>query len=103
MRSRSRSKLGTTLLLAPCLLIASSLALAAAEIDASKLSHWSFQPVVRPQPPTVQAKSWVRNDLDRFVLARLEQASLAPSPEADRVTLIRRLYFVMLGMPPTPT
>src|SRR5205085_787711 len=67
----------------------------------TSLDHWSFRPVVRPAIP--QAKSgWPRNAIDHFILARLEGERLAPSPEADRVTLIRRLKFDLLGLPPTP-
>jgi hypothetical protein len=48
------------------------------------------------------AMVWVRNSIDRFVLAKLDQEKLSPSPEADRVTLIRRLSFDLTGLPPTP-
>jgi len=46
--------------------------------------HWSFQPVKRPAPPAVKNATWLRNDIDRFVVARLESAGVAPSPEAPR-------------------
>ncbi|HTN77224.1 MAG TPA: DUF1549 domain-containing protein, partial [Pirellulaceae bacterium] len=62
---------------------------------------WSFQPVVRPTLPAVKNERWPRNEVDRFVLAKLEAKQLAPSPEADRRTLIRRLSFDLLGLPPT--
>jgi hypothetical protein len=65
-------------------------------------SHWAFQPVQRRAAPGVANRAWVRNDLDAFVLARLEAEKIAPSPEADRVTLIRRLSLDLLGLPPTP-
>ncbi len=68
--------------------------------NASK--HWSFQPVHRPEIPKVRDGKWVRNPIDAFVLARLDHERLKPSPEADRVTLIRRLYLDLLGLPPTP-
>ena len=68
--------------------------------------HWSFQAVGRPQPPSFEDRgvdgSWVRNGVDAFVLARLTAAGLEPSPEADRLTLVRRLYLDMLGLPPSP-
>jgi len=64
--------------------------------------HWAFNPPARPRPPAVQQEGWVRNDVDRFVLAAIEQAGLAPSPEADRATLIRRLHADLVGLPPTP-
>src|SRR5205814_778511 len=63
---------------------------------------WSFQPVRRPEPPAVRRGDWVRNPLDAFVLARLEAKGLDPSPEADRRTLVRRLSFDLIGLPPTP-
>jgi hypothetical protein len=68
--------------------------------------HWAFVPPVRPQPPDVKQEGWpqgwARNDVDRFVLAKLEAAGLRPSPEADRATLIRRLHADLVGLPPTP-
>ena len=64
--------------------------------------HWAFVPPVRPSLPAVKNAAWVRNPIDRFVLARLEAKGLAPSPPADRLTLIRRLSFDLTGLPPTP-
>ena len=63
---------------------------------------WSFKPVRRPVAPAVKNAAWSRNEVDRFVLAALEAKDLAPSPEASRRTLIRRLTFDLLGLPPTP-
>jgi hypothetical protein len=63
--------------------------------------HWSFQPIVRPKEPAVRNSTWVRNPIDRFVLARLEKEGVTPSPEADRITLIRRLSLDLLGLPPS--
>ncbi|MBL8767392.1 MAG: DUF1549 domain-containing protein, partial [Planctomycetes bacterium] len=63
--------------------------------------HWAFRAVARPEPPAVQDASWITNDVDRFVLARLEAQSLAPVPEADRTTLLRRASFGLTGLPPT--
>ncbi len=65
-------------------------------------SHWSFRPVARPTVPTVTRDSWSRTSVDRFVLARLRQAELQPSEEAPRATLLRRLSFDLIGLPPTP-
>ena len=65
-------------------------------------THWSFTPPKRPRPPEVGATAWPRGDIDRFVLAALEERGLAPSPEADRVTLVRRLSLDLTGLPPTP-
>jgi hypothetical protein len=64
--------------------------------------HWAFIPVKRPDLPAVKLQGWARNDLDRFVLAKLESVGLAPSPEADRRTLIRRVSLDLIGLPPTP-
>jgi mono/diheme cytochrome c family protein len=68
---------------------------------ASKSKHWAFQPPLRPTPPAVNNTAWVRNPIDRFILARLEKEGIAPSPEAGRATLIRRLSLDLLGLPPT--
>lgn len=64
--------------------------------------HWSFQPIQSAVPPAVHDAAWTRNAIDRFVLARLEQAGIKPSPEADRRVLIRRLSLDLTGLPPTP-
>ncbi|HWL06822.1 MAG TPA: DUF1553 domain-containing protein [Planctomicrobium sp.] len=65
------------------------------------LDWWSFQPVVRPVIPDVKNKDWGRNEIDRFILSQLEKQNLSPSSEADRRTLIRRLSFDLLGLPPS--
>jgi len=67
--------------------------------------HWAFKPVEHPVPPKEHKwknRSWARNDIDRFILSRLETEKLNPAPEADRVTLIRRLSLDLIGLPPTP-
>lgn len=64
--------------------------------------HWSFRKITRPIPPRVRQSDWPRNGSDSFVLARLEKENVAPSPEADRVTLIRRVTLDLIGLPPTP-
>ena len=64
-------------------------------------NHWAFRPVVRSAIPQVVDKAWGHNPIDAFILARLEKEGLQPSPEADRVTLIRRLSLDLLGLPPT--
>jgi hypothetical protein len=63
---------------------------------------WAFQAPRPPQLPAVRHKEQVRNPIDAFVLQRLEAKGLALSPEADRLTLIRRAYFDLIGLPPTP-
>ena len=64
--------------------------------------HWAFVAPVRPTPPTVREATWPKNDVDRFVLARLEQEGLRPSAEATRTAWLRRVTFDLLGLPPTP-
>ncbi|KAF0181448.1 MAG: Uncharacterized protein FD161_121 [Limisphaerales bacterium] len=63
---------------------------------------WAFQPVKKQEPPAVQNKSWPANPVDNFILAKLEEKNLKPSAPADRRVLIRRLYFDLVGLPPTP-
>jgi len=64
--------------------------------------HWSFIPPVRPEPPQTRYSNNVRNDIDKFILKRLEADGLEPSFEADKVTLIRRVTIDLTGLPPTP-
>jgi hypothetical protein len=64
-------------------------------------THWAFQPVVRSRAPEAGA-GWARNPVDQFIAARLAKEGLRPAAEADRATLIRRLSFDLLGLPPTP-
>jgi hypothetical protein len=71
----------------------------------SRSSHWAFQPIKRPPVPSVSRESKTSattNPIDAFILARLEREGLKPSPEADRVTLIRRVSLDLIGLPPTP-
>src|SRR6266850_2984759 len=63
--------------------------------------HWAFKAPVKPKSPSVKQKSAVRNQIDAFVLARLEKEKLKPSPFADKVPLIRRLSLDLIGLPPT--
>ena len=64
--------------------------------------HWSFLPIRRYEPPAVHNAQWVRNPIDSFVLRRLEKDGIAPSPEADKRTLFRRLSLDLTGLPPAP-
>ncbi len=63
--------------------------------------HWSYIKPVRPVPPAVSDMSWPKNEIDRFLLARLDSEKLKPSPEADRYALIRRVSLDLTGLPPT--
>ena len=70
--------------------------------DAPWAEHWSLTPIERPEPPPVADRGWPRNPIDHFILAKLEAGDVAPSPEADRATLIKRLHYDLVGLPPTP-
>jgi hypothetical protein len=72
------------------------------EEGAEYQGHWAFIAPERVSPPTVSNSSWPRNDIDRFLLARIDRAGLRPSSEADPVTLIRRVSLDLTGLPPTP-
>ena len=69
---------------------------------ADKGELWSLQPIQRVSPPSVQNKSWSRDSIDSFVLARMEKGGLEPVADAKPATLARRLYFNLIGLPPTP-
>jgi hypothetical protein len=64
-------------------------------------NHWSFQPVANPKAPEVRNGDWIREDLDRFILSKLESAGMTPAPDADRFALIRRVTLDLTGLPPT--
>lgn len=64
-------------------------------------AHWAFQPVKKPALPAVQNTAWPQTPVDRFVLATLEANSMAPNPPADKATLIRRICFDLVGLPPS--
>jgi len=65
--------------------------------------HWAFQPISKAAPPSVAtAPDWCRTPVDAFILSKLEAAQLSPSPPADRRTLIRRVFYTLTGLPPSP-
>src|SRR5262245_5618345 len=64
--------------------------------------HWAFQPVKKPDMPTVRDADWVRTPIDAFVLAKLEERGWSPAPPADRAAWLRRVSFDLTGLPPTP-
>ena len=68
---------------------------------AKRPEHWAYVRPNRPTAPEVKTASWVRGDIDRFILARLEKTGLSPNREADRYTLIRRLSLDLIGLPPS--
>ena len=71
-------------------------------VAAAPTTHWAYQKPVRPPLPKVKHASWPRNEIDYFILARLEQEGLAPAAEEDRARLIRRVSLDLIGLPPTP-
>jgi hypothetical protein len=72
------------------------------EQGANYQKHWAFEPVQRPPTPTVKQTAWPKTDPDRFILATLEANQLAPTKEATRETLLRRLTLDLTGLPPAP-
>ncbi len=66
-----------------------------------RAAHWAWQPIGNPAPPEVAPGVWPATAVDRFILARLEREGLAPAPAADRPALVRRLYFDLIGLPPS--
>ena len=71
--------------------------------ESMRREHWAFQPVRRPDPPSLEQGGWTGNPIDRFVKARLDRAGLEPNRPATRTALLRRLSFALTGLPPSPT
>lgn len=71
-------------------------------IDSSARDFWSFQPLHVSEPPELSDNSWARTTIDQFILAKLQQSDIRPNAPASRRTLIRRAYFDLIGLPPTP-
>src|SRR2546421_9140721 len=74
----------------------------AANYDHIRKELWSWQPVSNPELPEVKNAAWVKDDIDRFVLAKLEEKDLTPSPRAEKLALLRRATFDLIGLPPAP-
>lgn len=72
------------------------------DLAARKATHWAWQPVRARPAPSVSGASWPLGQVDGHILAKLEAKRLPPAPAADKRTLLRRLYFALLGLPPTP-
>jgi len=72
------------------------------EQGAKSGQHWAYVPPIRPQIPATSDPLWPRNPIDSFILNRLDQEKLEPSPEANKITLLRRVTFDLTGLPPTP-
>ena len=73
----------------------------ASDAGGGRAPHWAFVPPKKPAPPVVKNRTWAHNEIDRFIQARLEKEGIQPAPEADRVTLIRRLSLDLAGLPPS--
>lgn len=71
------------------------------DLDSRRANHWAWHPPQQPAVPAVDSADWARQPLDRFIQHRLEQAELAPADPASRTTLLRRLHFDLIGLPPT--
>jgi hypothetical protein len=72
------------------------------EFESKDRAHWSFQKVTRPDCPTVNHAQWVRNPIDTFIVSQLEAKEIEPGPAADKISLIRRAYLDLIGIPPGP-
>jgi len=71
-------------------------------ITPEQRAYWAFRPLAKPETPSVRRTEWPRTDIDRFILARLEQDGLTPVGPADKLTLLRRATLDLTGLPPTP-
>jgi hypothetical protein len=71
-------------------------------VSGEEPTHWAFRQLLAPDPPLVEHEEWVRNDLDRFALAGSREGATSPVPAASRYVLLRRAYFDLIGLPPTP-
>lgn len=72
------------------------------DLEKRKQDHWAWSPILKRTLPNVINRTWSANPVDQFVLAKLEASKMAPAPDAERRTLIRRVYFDLIGLPPTP-
>jgi cytochrome c553 len=71
-------------------------------VTAAARRHWAFQPVKKPVPPVVAKTAWIRNEIDAFMLAKLEEHTWQPAPETSRSEWLRRVSFDLVGLPPSP-
>ncbi|MEE3371920.1 MAG: PSD1 and planctomycete cytochrome C domain-containing protein [Planctomycetota bacterium] len=74
---------------------------AGTDLEAGR-QHWAFQPLAAAAPPPVQDNGWIRNDVDRFIRTRQQTAGVTANPRATPLTLLRRLHFNVVGLPPSP-
>ncbi|MBA4192288.1 MAG: hypothetical protein C0467_30325 [Planctomycetaceae bacterium] len=86
----------------PAIRIPATLGRPKAQYEKLKKEHWAWQPLTEPKVPPVKDAPWARDDVDRFLLAKLDEKGLKPVGDADKLTLIRRVTFDLTGLPPTP-
>ncbi len=86
----------------PTLRVPASLGKVKPEYEKLKKEHWAWQPLTEPKVPPVKDAAWSKDDIDRFLLAKLDEKGLKPVGDADKITLIRRVTFDLTGLPPTP-
>jgi len=84
-----------------CLAVSAGYAAETHVFTAAQRNFWSLRPVTKPAVPEVKDKTWVKNPIDAFVLAKLEKAQIRPNPPADKLTLLRRVTLDVTGLPPT--
>jgi hypothetical protein len=72
------------------------------EISPEARNYWAYRPIHRPDVPSDSNPRWIRSPIDAFILAKLEAAKLNPAPPADNVAIVRRVYYDLIGLPPTP-
>ncbi len=72
------------------------------EVNDENRKFWSFVPVVNKEPGAVKDKAWSKNTIDQYILTQLESQNMVPSKQADKTTLIKRLYYTLTGLPPSP-
>jgi hypothetical protein len=99
MSSRTNQRIGSGA--APLLLAGALMSAAVTQARSEESTHWAFQPVQPAEAPADET-GWALNEIDRFIAARLHESGLKPNPQADKRTLIRRVHFDLIGLPPTP-
>ena len=72
------------------------------EINDETKNFWSYRNLFKPEPPKVKNSAWTKNDIDKFILAKLEAKGLTPNQQTDKIALCRRVYYDLIGLPPTP-
>ncbi len=87
----------------PAVRVPASLGRLKPEYEKLKKEHWAWQPLTNPKVPVVKDRGWARDDIDRFLLTKLDEKGLKPTGDADKITLLRRVTFDLTGLPPTAT